>query len=103
MKHVCKYCGSQLDYVSAVPNSGGAQLKAFTTDRSVRKWAGYSVVEAARVLGQTEYGFRRHLERHRVAEGDEMVVRLAGGVVARKRNGQARWVITIPAEMIEAS
>jgi hypothetical protein len=60
---------------------------------------GFSTREAARALGKREPALRRHFERHGVAEGDEIVARLPGGIVARKRKGQGRWFVVIPAEL----
>ena len=60
---------------------------------------GYSIVEAARALGKRPDALRRLVEHHAVAEGDETVARLTGGIVARKRKGMGRWMVTIPAEL----
>lgn len=48
---------------------------------------GFSIAEAARALGVRPAAFRALVERHAQAEGDEVVARLSGGIVARKRNG----------------
>ena len=60
---------------------------------------GYTVSEAARALGKRPDALRRLIEHHATAEGDEAVARLTGGIVARKRKGMGRWMVTIPAEL----
>ena len=60
---------------------------------------GYTVAEAARALGKRPDALRRLIEHHATAEGDEAVARLTGGIVARKRKGMGRWMVTIPAEL----
>jgi hypothetical protein len=60
---------------------------------------GFSIAEAARMLGQTSDALRRLVERHARREGDETIARLTGNIVARKRIGMGRWLVTIPAEL----
>jgi hypothetical protein len=60
---------------------------------------GYSIPEAARALGKRSDALRRLIERHAVAEGDEIVARLTGGIVARKRKNMGRWMVVIPAAL----
>jgi hypothetical protein len=57
---------------------------------------GYSLAEVARAIGQRPDALRRLVERHAEAEGDELVARLTGGMVARKRKGMGRWMVVIP-------
>lgn len=60
---------------------------------------GFSITEAARSLGTRPDALRRLVERHGRAEGEEVVARLNGGIVARKRLGFGRWMVVIPAEL----
>lgn len=60
---------------------------------------GFSIAEAARALGVRPAAFRALVERHAQAEGDEVVARLSGGIVARKRNGFRCWLVVIPSEL----
>ena len=57
---------------------------------------GFTVSEVAPALGQRPETLRRQIERHAVLEGDEQVSRLTGGIVARKKLGQGRWLLTVP-------
>jgi len=59
----------------------------------------FAVAEVAQMLGQEAAALRKTIERHAVAVGDEMVARLPGGIEARKRNGMARWLVFVPAEL----
>jgi ribosomal protein S15P/S13E len=61
----------------------------------------YSVAEAAKMLGKRAEALRRHIERHAVVEGDDLVARLGLGVIASKRKGGGRWLITVPRSLME--
>jgi len=56
--------------------------------------AGYSIAEAAQVVGVRPATLRRMVERYAQVEGDEVVSRLTGMTV-RKRGGLGRWVVTL--------
>jgi len=60
---------------------------------------GFEMAEAARALGKRPEALRRLVEHHAQEEGDEIVARLVGGIVARKKRGYGRWTIFIPAAL----
>jgi hypothetical protein len=84
---------------SATPTSESAARAPGPRRRERLGRIGFTIAEAARALGVRPDAFRRLVERHARREGDEQVARLSAGVVARKRNGLARWVVIIPAEL----
>ena len=61
----------------------------------------YSVAEAARMLGHRPDALRRTIERHAVAEGDELVARLNHGLVARRRKDMGRWSVHVPQSLLQ--
>ena len=83
-------------------NSGGRsepRRSRIEPPTSVLGRVGFSIAEAAASLGVRSDALRRLVERHACAEGNEIVARLSGGIVARKRNGLGRWLVVIPSEL----
>jgi plasmid maintenance system antidote protein VapI len=59
----------------------------------------FTIDEAARALGTQPEALRRLVARHAKTEGDELVARLSGGIVVRRRQGLRRWLVVIPADL----
>lgn len=57
---------------------------------------GFSMAEAARMIGKRPDALRREIERVVVAEGDELVARLVAGIVARRRKNGGKWFVIVP-------
>jgi hypothetical protein len=60
---------------------------------------GYTVREAAALLGRRTEALRREIERHSRFEGGQIVARLAGGVTAYRRKDGGRWLVIFPAAL----
>lgn len=52
------------------------------------------------MLGTKADALRRTIERHAVAEGEELVARLNHGVVARRRKDLGRWSVHLPPALL---
>lgn len=83
----------------ATPQSREATKSARKRTRLARVL--FSVPEAAQMLGQRGDALRRTIERHAVAEGDELVARLNHGVVARRRKDMGRWSVHVPQSLLQ--
>lgn len=64
---------------------------------------GYSLAEAAAMLGMRPDALRRTIERHLVAEGPEFVALLNHGIVARRRKNLRRWTLYVPRHLLAES